>query len=132
MTDDIDTARYVAFVSRRRDGSPVSTPVWIVPFEDGYAFTTDADAWKVKRILADPSVTIQRCGYRGKPKKDAPVRRGTAEVLSETKVAAVRHLVRRKYWLVYRLVIDRSDRKAARESGSPTAGTAAIKVVLAD
>jgi hypothetical protein len=38
---------------------------------------------------------------------------------------------RRKYRTMYRLLIERSDKKEAKKSGSSTAGTAAIKVVLA-
>ena len=132
MSRDLDEARYVAFVSNRRDGTTVSTAVWIVPFEDGYVFTTDADSWKVKRILRDPSVTIQAANVRGRPKKSAPVHRGRAELLADDRVLEVRNAVRAKYRIMYRLLIERSDRKAARAGGSPTAGSSAIKVVLED
>ena len=132
MAEDIDRAKYIAFVSKRRDGSTVSTPVWVVPFDDGYAFTTDANAWKVKRIAHDPSVSIQACGMRGKPNPGAPVHRGRAVLLGESDVARVQDAVRAKYPVMYKLLIERSDRKAAREGGSRTDGTAAIKVVLED
>lgn len=132
MSRDLDEARYIAFVSNRRDGTPVSTAVWVVPFEDGYAFTTDADSWKVKRILRDPAVTVQASNVRGRPRRGAPVHHGRAQLLDEARVVEVRDVVRTKYRIMYRLLIDRSDRRAAREGGSPTAGTAAIKVVLED
>lgn len=130
MSVDIDRARYISFVSHRRDGTPVPTAVWVVPFEDGYAFTTDADSWKVRRIANDPRVTIQASNVRGRPKKGAPVHRGRATLLDAERTPAVRDRVRAKYRIMYRLLIDRSDRKAAREGGSSTAGTAAVKVVL--
>jgi len=132
MPVDIDRAKYISFVSRRRDGTPVPTAVWVVPFEDGYAFTTDPDSWKVKRIARDPAVTIQASNVRGKPRTGAPVHAGRAEVLDDAKVAAVREVVRAKYPVAYRLLISWSERRAARRDGSPTAGTAAIKVVLDD
>jgi hypothetical protein len=47
-------------------------------------------------------------------------------------VAEVQSLVRSKYRIAYTLLIERSDRKAARREGSSTAGTAAIKVTLED
>ena len=130
MPVDIDRAKYISFVSRRRDGTPVPTAVWVVPFEDGYAFTTDPDSWKVKRIARDPAVTIQASNVRGKPRTGAPVHAGRAEVLDDAKVATVREVVRAKYPIAYRLLISWSERRAARRDGSPTAGTAAIKVVL--
>ena len=132
MTSDLDDAKYIAFVSHRRDGTPVSTAVWVVPFEDGYAFTTDADSWKVKRIQRDPNVTVQASNVRGRPRKGAPLHHGMAQLVEPDRVAAVRDAVRAKYRIMYRLLIERSDRKAAREGGSPTAGTAAIKFVLVD
>ena len=131
MATDLETARYISFVSYRKDGTPVATAVWVVPFEDGYAFTTDSDSWKIKRILRNPSVTIQKSNVRGKVKTGCPVHQGKAEVLSDADVVAVRTLVKKKYWIMYRLLIERGERKAAKKSGSATAGTAAIKVVLA-
>jgi PPOX class probable F420-dependent enzyme len=131
MPADLDAAKYIAFVSYRKDGTPVSTAVWVVPYEDGYAFTTDPDSWKIKRILKNPSVTIQASNVRGKPKRGSTIFSGTAEVLDANGVANVREVVRRKYRIMYRLLIERSDKKEAKKSGSATAGTAAIKVVLA-
>lgn len=130
MSDDLDRAKYIAFVSYRRNGTPVSTAVWVVPYQGGYAFTTDADSWKVKRILRNPQVTIQVSNMRGRPKRDAPVHPGRAELLEGAAVTEVRDLIRSKYRIAYLLLIGRSDRKAARQGGSPTAGTAAIRVVL--
>lgn len=110
----------------------MSTAVWVVPFEGGYAFTTDSDAWKVKRIVADPAVTIQASNVRGRPKKGALVHRGRAVLLTDDEVVRVQAAIKAKYRIAYALLIERSDRKAQRRSGSPTAGTAAIKVVLDD
>ena len=130
MTAELDAARYIAFVSFRKDGPLVSTAVWVVPFEDGYAFTTDPDSWKIKRILKNPAVTIQASNVRGRPKRGSVAVAGHAEVLDSDAVARVREAVRAKYRFMYRLLLERSDKKAAKRDGSATAGTAAIKVVL--
>ncbi len=130
MTTDLDRAKYISFVSYRRDGSPVATPVWVVPFEGGYAFTTDSDSWKVKRILRDPRVIVRASGVRGKPKKGSVEHHARAEVLDQSRVDDVRAAVKAKYPIMYRLLIERSDRRAARAQGSASAGTAAIRFVL--
>lgn len=132
MSDDLDRAKYIAFVSYRRNGSPVTTAVWVAPFEDGYAFTTDANSWKVKRIAQDPRVTVQRSNIRGKPKKSAPIHHGRAVLLHAQDVARVQDVIRDKYRIMYKVLIERSDKKAERTGGSRTAGTAAIKFVLDD
>ena len=131
MRAELDKSKYIAFVSYRKDGTPVSTAVWVVPFEDGYAFTTDPDSWKIKRVLSNADVTVQASNVRGKPKRGSNVFTGSAVVLGADDVVKVRELVRKKYRIMYRLLIERSDKKAEKQSGSSTAGTAAIKVVLA-
>lgn len=75
---------------------------------------------------------MQVCNFRGRPTKGAPVHQGRAEVLAASGVADVQMLIRSKYRIAYKLLIERSDRKAARREGSSTAGTAAIMVVLGD
>lgn len=131
MAADIDSAKYVSFVSYKRDGTPVALPVWIAPFEDGYAFTTDEDSWKVKRVRRNPAVTIQACSIRGRVRADATLYSGTAEVLLGERALAARDAVKSKYPLAYALLISWSDRRAARKGGSHAAGACAIKVTLA-
>lgn len=127
---EIDNAKYISFVSFRKDGTPVPSPVWCVPYEGGYAFTTEMNSWKVKRILANPKVTIQVCNLRGRVKAGAKIYSGTAELLNADSTADVRERVKRKYRIAYQLLIERSDRKAARRGEALTVATAAIKVTL--
>ena len=35
MPADLDAAKYVSFVSSKKDGTPAATAVWLVPFEGG-------------------------------------------------------------------------------------------------
>ncbi len=37
---DLDSARYVALTTFKKDGTPVATPVWITGSNGAYAFTT--------------------------------------------------------------------------------------------
>ena len=41
--------KYVSFVSSKKDGTPAATAVWLVPFEGGYAFTTDAEPMRTTK-----------------------------------------------------------------------------------
>lgn len=129
-TADLDSAKYVSFVSFRKDGTPVAAPVWLVPFEGGYAFTTDASSWKVKRVMRNPNVTLVVCNLRGKVRAGAIVHNGTAEVLDRVGTLAVREAVKAKYRIAYALLISWSDRRAARTAGSPAAASCAIKVTV--
>jgi PPOX class probable F420-dependent enzyme len=129
MPADLDTAKYVSFVTYKKDGSPVATPVWVVPFEGGYAFTTDPDAYKVKRLRNDARATLTVCDMRGKIAAGAIVYSGAALVLNEADTQRVDALIRKKYSIGYRMLGVMSVLKKIAGKGS-TAGDAAIKVTL--
>lgn len=103
--DDIESAKYISFTTTRRNGTTVSTPVWVVPFGDGYAFTTDPDAGKVKRVRNNPAVTVAVCDVRGRVREGATVHRATAAVPDSATAAAVNDAIKGKYRVAYLLAI---------------------------
>ena len=130
MTAELLRARYVSFTSYKKDGSAVSLPVWIVPFEGGWAFTTEPTAFKVKRILRNPGVTLRACGVRGKVAAGAVEYRGRAEFVDGDTADRINRAIRRKYWIAYRVLITPSNVIARLRGRAGEAGHAAIKVVL--
>ena len=78
--NELDEARYVSLTTFKRDGSPVSTPVWITGSAGSYAFTTGDKAWKARRLLNNPSVQVRVCDLRGRVKASAVVYTGTGWV----------------------------------------------------
>jgi PPOX class probable F420-dependent enzyme len=97
---EVGRSQYVSFTSYRKDGTPVSTPVWIAPDGDDLYFFSDTGAWKVKRVRNNPAVTLQPCDVRGRVKDGAPVVSGHAEVLDFADSPRVRRIVNRKYGVV--------------------------------
>jgi PPOX class probable F420-dependent enzyme len=93
-------ASYVSFTSYRKDGTPVSTPVWIAPDGDDLYFFSDTGAFKVTRIRNNPAVTLQPCDVRGRIKDGAVLVSGRAEVLDHADSPRVRRIVNRKYRLL--------------------------------
>ena len=128
MPADLDTAKYVSFVSMKKDGTPAATAVWLVPFEGGYAFTTDADAWKVKRVRRNPEVTLAVSDIRGKVEAGTTVHTGRAEVLEGDAIRRVERAIRRKYWLGYTVLIAPSN--LWQRLRGKRQGTGAIKVTV--
>ena len=131
MTSELDRAKYISFTSYKRNGDAVSLPVWVVPFEGGYAFTTDGPSYKVKRVRNNPSATVQVCSLRGKVAPGANVYQGTAEVLEGEQVAAVRRAIKRKYRVAYALAITPQE-ILSKLRRKPATGTVAIKITLVD
>jgi PPOX class probable F420-dependent enzyme len=122
---DLGDARYVSLTTYRRSGEAVPVPVWIAPLGDGrLGFTTDPTSGKVKRLRANPEVTLRECSMRGE------VAAGTAEVLGTAEVVASgpdRELVERaigaKYGLQFTLVElgGKLKRMVTRSGDAPTA-----------
>lgn len=130
MPQELDRARYVSFTSLKRDGTAVALPVWVVAFEGGYAFTTDRDAFKVKRVKHNPNATLRVCSMRGKVAPGTMEYRGTAEYVDAATADRVNRAIRRKYWFAYRVLIAPSNLWSRLRGGSGAAGHAAIKVTL--
>jgi PPOX class probable F420-dependent enzyme len=92
--------RYVSLTTFKRDGTPVSTPVWCVGDGERLLVWTAANTWKVRRIRREPHVRVAPSTAAGKP-RGAPVDT-TATILPESD--RVQALLAAKYGLVYRLV----------------------------
>jgi PPOX class probable F420-dependent enzyme len=97
---DLASARYISLTTRRRDGSLVSTPVWVVS-DDGRRLLvwTGASTWKVKRIRRDPRVLVARSNYRGR-ERGARLE-GHARIVDDVDV---KKLIREKYGWQMRLL----------------------------
>lgn len=129
MPADLDDAHYVSFVSYKKNGSPVATPVWIVPFDGGYAFTTHVEAYKIRRIRNDARVTLSICDRRGKAPADAKVYLGSAVILDSDEAKKVEHLINKKYWIGTKLLnVFYAMKNIVGKNTSE--GDAAIKVTL--
>jgi hypothetical protein len=102
--------KYLSLTTYRRDGTPVSTPVWFVE-ENGRLFVmTAADSYKARRLRRNPAAMVAPCTARGVPKGDAiPVQ---VEFLPSEEHERVERLMAEKYRVdrvlilpIYRLVM---------------------------
>lgn len=95
--------KYLLVTSYRRNGTPVATPVWVVPDGDALGVWTPADSWKVKRIRNRADVLVGPCDLRGNPTGEQVP--GTAEICEPATTARYRRLIARKYGLTGRLTL---------------------------
>ena len=101
---DLDSARYVALTTFKRDGTPVATPVWITGTNGNYSFITGDNAWKSKRLANNPKLTVQVSDFRGKVKPDARVYQGTGTVdTASDNLAEVELALQAKYSWQFKL-----------------------------
>jgi PPOX class probable F420-dependent enzyme len=97
---DLAQEKYVSLTTFKRDGTPVSTPVWCAGDDGRLLVWTGAATWKVKRIRRDPHVVVAASDARGHARGETAD--GTAAILDDT--ARVESLLASKYGVVYRLV----------------------------
>lgn len=100
---EIDNAKYVSFVSYRKSGKAIATPVWIAPFEDGYGFTIESTSGKAKRLAHTSRATIQACNVKGVITSGATLYNCTASVVLHERAEHVRDAIAHKYGLIYKL-----------------------------
>jgi PPOX class probable F420-dependent enzyme len=86
--NEVDRARYISLTTFKRDGSPVSSAVWITGADGTYVFTTGGDAWKTKRLLRNPAVEVRVCDMRGRVEPSATKYVGTGQVASSPDAVA--------------------------------------------
>ena len=96
-------AKYVSFTTFRKNGVPVSTPVWIAPLDGQLVFMTNDNVGKTKRLAHTQRVELRECDVRGRVKDGAPVVTGTAVVVrDEAGQARARAAITKKYGLLAR------------------------------
>jgi uncharacterized protein len=95
---ELSDARYISLTTYKRDGNGVATPVWIARSDSTYLFTTGDKAWKTRRLLNNPSVTVQVSDLRGRVAPGATTYTGTGAVKLEPEaVAAAERAITQKY-----------------------------------
>jgi len=111
--------RYISLTTFKRDGTPVSTPVWVVS-DDGSRLLvwTGEKTWKVRRLRRDPRVLVAASTFKGRERGGRIA--GRARVVPDP---GVHELLRRKYGWQKRL-LDRLNR-----SGGVPGASATIEIV---
>jgi PPOX class probable F420-dependent enzyme len=94
----LESEKYIRFTSFRRDGTPVTTPTWVVSLKDGtYGFWTSSASGKAKRLAHTTRVTVQPSDARGTPKSGTAPLNATARLVQGAALAEIGEKVKAKY-----------------------------------
>ncbi|MYX30558.1 PPOX class F420-dependent oxidoreductase [Streptomyces sp. SID8381] len=118
----LGAGKYLLLTSYRKNGTPVSTPVWVVRDGAALGVWTVADSYKVRRIRNRADVLVGPCDVRGNPTGDQTP--ATAEITDPATTARYRGLIARKYGIVGRLTLLGSRLRRGER------GTVGIRVTL--
>ena len=97
---------FVSLTTFRRNGEPISSPVWVARDGDTLIVLTPEESGKVKRIRNNRHVEISPSSRMGKvPEGSKPVH-GIAEIVTDAPTAAhLTHTLQKKYGLEYHVVM---------------------------
>lgn len=117
--DAILSAQYVALTTYRRDGTPVTTPVWAAAEGTSLYLFSNATAGKVKRLRNSSRATVAPCTATGKiTGAQLPAE---AFILASDQMPKVWKLLTKKYGIAARLFMV-GDRARALLRMRPSAG----------
>lgn len=108
------TEKYASLVTYRKDGTPVATAVWVATDGDAVLVWTGTKTGKVKRVRANPEVTVAPCSARGKVRGEAVT--GHAEVCDASGTDRTRELIVKKYGFQGRFLVKRSLKRGGPEA----------------
>jgi PPOX class probable F420-dependent enzyme len=97
-TNELASEEFVSITTFKRDGTAVSTPVWVAGDNGNLLVISEEDSWKVKRIRRDSHVRIAPCSARGAVCGEAT----EADAVIDPDTALVEKVLARKYGWMYR------------------------------
>ena len=100
--DRLAAGQYVAVITYRKDGTAVTTPVWVSRDGDQLFVWTQADSGKVKRIRNRGHIMVAPCDARGRL-QGVPVDAAARILDDPAEVDRVQKLHHRKYGVVFQV-----------------------------
>lgn len=122
---DVETlakGKYISLTTYRKDGTPVTTPVWLARDGDSLVVATVPSSGKAKRLRNSGRVLVAPCDMRGRVTGDEMA--GTATLQDAAGTAATLELIKRRYGIQARLAFWRQDRKAGTDPAGGHVGIA--------
>ena len=110
---DFESVEYVNLVTYKKDGSSVTTPVWIAPYQNSLVVTTSLNAGKVKRIRNNGKATIYVTNQTGSKKlsERLDLKASLIKDVDQKKQAA--DLIRKKYGMMAKIIMKGPDENRA-------------------
>ena len=110
---DFESVEYVNLVTYKKDGSSVTTPVWVAPYQNSLVVTTSLNAGKVKRIKNNGKATIYVTNQTGSKKLSESLD-VSASLISDSKdKSEAVEKIKKKYGLISKMFLRGPDEQRA-------------------
>jgi PPOX class probable F420-dependent enzyme len=104
--ESLARGKYLALTTFRKDGTKVTTPVWLVREADTLLVATEATSGKARRIRNNPSVLVGSCDVRGR--LTGPQVSANAQLQDPAQTQRTSDVIKRRYGLLGWLFLRRS------------------------
>jgi len=94
--------KYINLETYKKDGTPISTPVWFVIDKNLIYVITRDSTGKVKRLKHNQDVRIVPCSFKGQSKNEWV--KGKAEIITGEEADKAIKLRKKKYGMFARLI----------------------------
>jgi uncharacterized protein len=96
--------KYLALTTFKRDGTPVTTPVWAAIIDENkIGFWTSSGSGKAKRLAHTSKVIVQPSDGRGRVKAGTTPTEATAELVTGPQLEGIRTKIIAKYGFMTKL-----------------------------
>jgi PPOX class probable F420-dependent enzyme len=110
---DFESVEYVNLVTFKKDGSSITTPVWVAPYQNSLVVTTSLNAGKVKRIKNNGKATIYVTNQTGSKKLSESLD-VSASLISDSKdKSEAVEKIKKKYGLISKMFLRGPDEQRA-------------------
>lgn len=120
FSDNTSGDQFFALRTFRRDGTTVSTPIWLAPVGDRWYGYTPSRSWKVTRIRRDSRVAVAPSSFEGTP--EGEWRQGSARVLGHSELRTAKRAMTAKYGNKFRVFVIVTALGRPRKRGGPAVG----------
>jgi PPOX class probable F420-dependent enzyme len=106
---DFESVEYVNLVTYKKDGSSVTTPVWIAPYQNSLVVTTSLNAGKVKRVRNNGKATIYVTNQTGSKKLSESIDLKASLIQDVELKKQAADLIRKKYGMIAKMIMKGPD-----------------------
>ncbi len=110
---DFKDTQYINLITYKKDGSPVTTPVWVALFKNSLVITTGPKAGKVKRIRNNGKATIYTTNQSGSAKLSESLDLQGVVLENEIEKSEASKLIKKKYGLTAKMMMRGPDSSRA-------------------
>jgi PPOX class probable F420-dependent enzyme len=106
---DFESVEYVNLVTYKKDGSSVTTPVWIAPYQNSLVVTTSLNAGKVKRVRNNGKASIYVTNQTGSKKLSESIDLKASLIQDVELKKQAADLIRKKYGMIAKMIMKGPD-----------------------